>query len=99
MDIEKAIKVLRGIEGALKLGQIVEKGFFIESEKSLLLQLCDLCVYSARRKEEQKAGLRIKDIDEGGIPLVEPLIYRGNESLQDILSWLAAEQKKGRPGN
>jgi len=99
VDIEKAIKVLRGMEGILKLGQIVEKGFFIESEKSLLLQLCDLCVYTARRKEEQKAGMVIKPIDEGGIPLIEPLIHRGNESLQDILTWLAAEQKKGRPGN
>lgn len=98
-DVEKAIKVLRGIDGVLKLGQIIEKGFFIESEKSLLLQLCDLCVYTARRKEEAKAGMAVKSIDEGGIPLIEPLIHRGSESLQDVLAWLATEHKKGRPGN
>ncbi|HEV2455797.1 MAG TPA: DUF3800 domain-containing protein, partial [Verrucomicrobiae bacterium] len=99
VDIEKAIKVLRGMEGVLKLGQIVEKGFFIESEKSLLLQLCDLCVYTARRKEEKKAGMTVKALDESGIPLIESLIFRGNESLQDILTWMTQEQKKGRPGN
>jgi len=43
-DVEKAIRFFRGTEGDLKLGQIIEKGFFIESEKSLVLQLCDLCV-------------------------------------------------------
>jgi hypothetical protein len=97
-DVEKAIQALRGIGGILKLGQIVEKGFFIESEKSVVLQLCDLCVYAARRKEEAKAGMIIKPIDQGSIPLIEPLIHRGSESLQDVLTWFAAEQKKGRPG-
>lgn len=98
-DVEKAIQHLRGIEGSLKLAQIIEKGFFIESEKSLILQLCDLCVYSARRLEQQKMGIPIKSIDEGAIPLIEPLIHRGNESFQDVIVWLTSEQKKGRPGN
>jgi hypothetical protein len=98
-DVEKAIRILRGLEGVLKLGQIVEKGFFIESEKSLVLQLCDLCVYSARRKEEKKAGLMVKTIDEGAIPLIEPLIHVGDERFRDVNAWLMAEQKKGRPGN
>jgi hypothetical protein len=83
----------------LKLGQIVETGFFIESQKSLVLQLCDLCVYTARRREEKKAGLTIKPIDEGCIPLIEPLIHVGDERFRDVNAWLTAEQKKGRPGN
>ncbi len=98
-DVEKAIRILRGTEGVLKLGQIVEKGFFIESEKSVILQLCDLCVYTARRKEEKKAGLPVKAIDESGIPLIEPLIHIGDERFRDVNAWLTAEQKKGRPGN
>lgn len=98
-DVEKAIRVFRGMEGVLKLGQIVEKGFFIESEKSLLLQLCDLCVYTARRREEQKAGVSIKAIDQGAIPLIEPLVHSGDEKFQDMNAWLRSEQKKGRPGN
>ena len=97
-DVEKAIRFFRGAEGALKLGQIIEKGFFIESEKSLVLQLCDLCVYTARRREEKKLGLPVKPIDESGLPLIEPLIHVGDERLRDVNSWLEQEQKKGRPG-
>jgi hypothetical protein len=55
-DIEKSIKVLRGAAGSLRLAQIVEKGFFIDSEKSRVLQLCDLCALSVRKKEEAKEG-------------------------------------------
>lgn len=96
-DIEKAIRFFRGAEGVLKLSQIIEKGFFIESEKSLVLQLCDLCVYTARRREEKKTGMAVKSIDEGGIALIEPLIHVGDERLRDVNSWLE-QQKKGRPG-
>ena len=91
--------MLRGTEGVLKLGQIIEKGFFIESEKSLVLQLSDLCVYTARRREEQKLGLPIKPLDQGGIPLIEPLIHVGDERLGDVITWLEQQQRKGRPGN
>jgi hypothetical protein len=98
-DVEMAIRILRGTEGVLKLGQIIEKGFFIESEKSLILQLCDLCVYTARRREEQKAGMTVKAIDQGAIPLIEPLIHVGDECLADVNAWLEQQQKKGRPGN
>jgi hypothetical protein len=98
-DVEKAIRFFRGTEGVLKLGQIIEKGFFIESEKSLVLQLCDLRVNTARRKEEQKLGLPIKPLGQGGIPLIEPLIHVGDERLRDVNTWLEQEQKKGRPGN
>lgn len=97
-DVEKAIRFFRGVEGGLKLSQIIEKGFFIESEKSPVLQLCDLCVYTARRREEKKAGMVVKPIDEGGIPLIEPLIHVGEERLRDVNSWLEQEQRKGRPG-
>jgi hypothetical protein len=91
-DVEKSIKVLRGLEGALRLSQIVEKGFFIDSAQSRPLQLCDVCALSARKKEERKAGIPGKSIDDQGIELVEPMIIRGNESLQDVLAWLAGQR-------
>jgi len=94
-DVEKAHKVLRGIDGALKLGRIVEKGFFIDSDSSLPLQLCDLCVYAARRKEELKAGIPVKPLDQSSIPLLDPLILRTSESLSDVLAWLTEQQKIG----
>jgi hypothetical protein len=91
-DVEKSIKVLRGLEGSLRLSQVVEKGFFIDSAKSRPLQLCDLCALSARKKEERKAGIPGKFIDDSGIKLLEPLIFRGNESLQNVLAWLSEQQ-------
>ncbi len=93
-DVEKSIKVLRGAEGGLRLHRIVEKGFFIDSEKSRLLQLCDVCALCVRKYEEEKAGLSIKPLDRSAIPLIEPIIHRGNEALVDVLSWLAEEQRK-----
>ncbi len=98
-DVEKAICLLRGVEGALRLGQIIEKGFFIDSRSSLVLQLCDLCAFSARKKEEAKAGLPLRPGDEGGITLVEPLVHRSGESMLDTLEWIVATQKKERPGD
>lgn len=92
-DVEKSIKVLRGTTGTLGLKRIVEKGFFIDSAKSRILQLCDVCALVARKKEERKAGLPEKTIDDEAIKLLEPVIHRGNESLGDVLAWLAEMQK------
>jgi len=95
-DVEKAIKFLRGTDGTLKLDRIIEKGFFIDSAKSLALQLCDVCAYSARKKEEKKAGIPIQPMDKTFIDLIEPLIHRGEESLQDVLNWLTRQKKSGQ---
>ena len=97
-DVEKSIRLLRGDQGSLRLAQIIEKGFFIESDKSLPLQLCDLCTYAARRLEEEKAGVPVKLIDQTCIPWVRPLIHRGKEAMPDVLAWLESQQKKERPG-
>lgn len=97
-DVEKSIRVLRGIEGTLKLGRVIEKGFFIDSSKSVILQLCDVCALTLRKKEEAEAGLRDNPLHHSGIALLDPLIHRGDEALQDVLAWISAEQKKKRPG-
>jgi len=94
-DVEKAIRLLRGIETSLKLDSIIEKGFFIDSKKSLVLQLCDLCVFAVRKKEEQKLGVTIRSTDHEAIRLLEPLIHHGNEGWRDTLVWIA-EQEKGK---
>ena len=97
-DIEKSIRLLRGIEGSLKLSQIIEKGFFIESHKSLPLQLCDLCAYAARKTEEQRLGISFKPVDAHWVGLIEPLVHRGDEKFTDVMPWLMQQQKKERPG-
>jgi hypothetical protein len=95
-DVEKSIKVLRGRDGTLRLNRIIEKGFFIDSSKSRILQLCDVMALTLRKMEERKAGIGTKSIDDEAIRLIEPLIHRGNEALVDVLNWLSEEQ--ARPG-
>jgi hypothetical protein len=41
----------------------------------------------------------VKPLDQGGIPLIEPLVHVGDERLRDVNAWLEQQQKKGRPGN
>ncbi len=99
-DVEKSIQALRFEESKLKLTQVIEKGFFIDSKKSRVLQLCDLCTLVIRKKEEHKVGLKIKEQFFAAIQIIEPLIHLGDESLQETLVWLKEMQKpkKERPG-
>lgn len=94
-DVEKAIRLLRGDESALRLDQVIEKGFFIDSKSSLVLQLCDLCAYSLRKKAERELGLPARSIDESGILMVDQITHVGVEPFEDVLDWI----KKERPGN
>lgn len=100
-DLEKSHRLLRGAAGPLHLSQVIEKGFFIDSRKSLLLQLADLCASAVRHYEAQKSGIPVKSLNASVIPWVEPLIHRGRESLNDVIAWLQAgqsQEKKERPG-
>jgi len=92
-DIERFQKLLRVTPGTLHLDRIIEKGFFIDSKKSRLLQLTDLCTLQARKSEERKIGLDKKSIDDNGIALIQPLIHRGQESFPDVIEWLKKVQK------
>lgn len=93
-DIERTTKLLRADSTNLKLDHIIEKSFFIDSSKSHLLQLSDLCTFHARKREEAKIGLPEKHIDQNGIRLIEPLIYSSNESMSDVLAWLTSQNKR-----
>lgn len=104
-DIEKSIVVLRGATGPLRLGRIIEKGFFIESHKSLPLQLCDLFALSFRKNVESKipgSNKAVKPIDASGIALAESIVYADNQHDSDVLGWLEQQgksAKKQRPGD
>ena len=97
-DVEKSIRILRADRSKLRLSQIIEKGFFIDSRTSLPLQLCDLCTYAARRREERIAGFPVKPLDQRCIPWLDAVVHQGNESWKDVLAWLESQQKKERPG-
>ena len=92
-DIERFLKLLRATPGTLRLDRIIEKGFFIDSRKSLLLQLADLCTLHARKAEERKLGLPAKSIDDAGIALLQGLLHRGEEAFPDVIQWLQQVQK------
>jgi hypothetical protein len=93
-DIERTTKLLRADPSHLQLDRIIEKTFFIDSRKSPLLQLADLCAFHARKLEESKIGLPDKPVDRGGIERLDPLIHRGNESMPDVLAWLTAQKRR-----
>lgn len=90
-DIEKTILALRGMEGVLRLRNIIEKGFFVDSRKSLLLQLCDLCAFAVRRKAEAEAGVNLSALNKTWIHCASDLIVRGNEAHADVIDWLIAQ--------
>lgn len=98
-DVEKSIAFLRTTVGKLRLTQIIEKGFFIDSRQSLPLQMCDVIALSLRKHEEGRFLKQpLKPFDEPAYGILEPLVYRGNEALTDVLAWLSENQKKERPG-
>jgi len=88
-DVERFQKILRADPSSLGLTQIIEKGFFIDSRKSLMIQLCDLFTYSARKKEDAKGhGTKIREIDVSGVKKTDLITHRGSESLTDVIQWL-----------
>jgi len=93
-DIEKSVAILRGIESSVRLSNVIEKGFFIESHKSLILQLCDVCAYTARKKEEHKEGLKVRPYDLAGIKGIDALTHKRNEQFLDVIGWIMEQQKK-----
>ncbi len=101
-DVEKSIQVFRSLEGSLRLNQIVEKGFFIDSSKSLPLQLCDLFALSLRKRIERFWGTApSKPIDDSGIQFCEKILHNDNQHDTDVLNWLKESERsaiKKRPG-
>lgn len=87
-DVEKSISVLRAFEGNLRLNQIIEKGFFIDSQASLPLQLCDLFALSLRKRVEANRGGETKPFDEQGITAAASLIYENRTEEMDVLKWI-----------
>ena len=93
-DIEKSIKVLRGTDGDLRLGSIIEKGFFIDSKKSRVLQLCDIFAIVLRKYEESLVTkCQIKPYDEEWHKLVLRCVKKGDERHQDVIKWIADQYR------
>ncbi len=97
LDIEKSLKTLRLTEDLhMKLDNIIEKGFFIESKKSYAVQLVDLVLYYIRKMEEAKLGKNVSSIHRQTFPLIESIATNIDRYVKGgkILEWVSAETKK-----
>ena len=94
-DVEKSIKVLRGIEGTLKLGQIIEKGFFIDSSKS---GSSSFATCGPDLAEERGGQGRLPDnpLHHSGIALLDPLICRDDEPGKTCWSGSPPKKRSGQ---
>jgi hypothetical protein len=90
--VEHALRVFRAAVGTLRLTQIIEKVFFIQSHLSLPLQLCDLFALTLRKLEEGRIGLPVRTVDEGAFGRAERLVHRGGEATRDVIDWLARQR-------
>lgn len=97
-DLDKSIRILRREDSTLRLGRIIEKGFFIESHKSLLLQLCDICVYFLRREALVRSGAPARPMETSLKERLAALKAASNEQFEEVATWLELRQRKERPG-
>lgn len=95
-DIEKFISLFQGLDGELRLTRIIENGFFINSQKSLPLQLCDLFALSLRKREERKYQCGPpKYVDDSGIEIAEKLVYDDHKHDRHVIGWLTNHHQSG----
>ena len=87
-DVEASIQLLKVVDGSLRLNRIVEKGFFIDSQKSLPLQLCDLFTLSLRKRAERKGGMSPKSFDDVGIAFAEQHLFTDLQHDAEVIGWL-----------
>lgn len=90
LDAEKSLKSLR-LDQRFQLSnnKLIEKGFFVDSTKSIPLQLTDLVAYYIRKYEEHKSGKPVSEIDQGCFPQIEKLAKMGGMPAEftDIMKW------------
>ncbi len=96
-DIEKSSQIFREMAGPLRHSQIIEKVLFIESHKSLPLQLRDLFAMSVRKGiEAQISNSTPKNIDASGIKLANSIMLEDHKHAGDVLNRLI-KQHTPRP--
>ena len=96
-DVEKSIRMFKQSTGVIKLNRIIEKGFFIDSSKSLPLQLCDLFAYTSRKVSEATWQLgKAKSFDQAGIESLRKVVHASNARDSDVLAWLMKDPMGGQ---
>lgn len=88
--VERSLRTLRlDSTSILKLTNIVEKGFFVDSAKTFALQLVDLAAYYIRKYEESRLKLKVSELDKQTFDRIQRLVSKGTNSKTDeILEWV-----------
>ena len=97
LDIEKSIRSLRlTTDDDLKMENIIEKGFFVDSRKSFAVQLVDLVLYYVRKLEEDKIGKYVNEIHRQTFSTIRIIAESLDTYVKGgkILDWVSAEAKK-----
>lgn len=94
--VERSLRLLRlDQESVLKTTKIIEKGFFVESNKSFALQLIDLAACYLRKFEESELGLRVSEIDRQTFPMIRKMVVgKDNARMKDIFEWVRKNHLK-----
>lgn len=90
LDAEKSLKSLRlDPRFVTSNNKLIEKGFFVESTKSIPLQLVDLIAYYIRKYEEHKLGLRVSEIDQSCFNQIDRIAQMSSmlPEFPDIMKW------------
>ncbi len=97
LDIEKSIRSLRlTIDNELKMENIIEKGFFVDSRKSFAVQLVDVALYYIRKVEEDRIGKPVNKYHKQTFSTISKIAVSLDTYAKGgkILDWVSAERKK-----
>ncbi len=90
-DVEKAIRSLRlDLRFMLSNNKLIEKGFFVDSKKSIPIQLTDLLAYYIRKYEEHKFGKTVSKTDQDCFSALEGIAQMGTKvpaEFNELLKW------------
>lgn len=100
-DAERSLHSLRlDSNSILKTTNIIERGFFVNSQKSFGIQLTDLVAHYLRKREEFEAGLPVSPFDQQTFPFLKKIVVSSSKmKTSDILVWVRsnfANQKNER---
>jgi len=89
-DAEKTLKTLRlDPNSLLKTTNLIEKGFFVDSQKSFALQLVDIVAYYIRKYEEHKRKIKVSEIDRQTFDKIKKLTSSETQTrTEDIFEWI-----------
>ncbi len=87
-DAEQALKVLRlDRNSSLNTSSLIEKGFFVDSQKSYPLQIIDMIAYYLRKFEEFKLGFQVSPVHRQVFKSIEEFTTNIKDDIQGFTDY------------